>query len=100
MSSAKRPSEDERPLRELAELDSQRPLSAPVLIGEIDGVPAAALSLSEGRVVADPFQPTAVLSQLLRVRATALRTHARTPSLAERVRAVMAPFRAARISQA
>ena len=100
MSSAKRPSEDERPLRELAELDSQRPLSAPVLIGEIDGVPAAALSLSEGRVVADPFQPTAVLSQLLRVRATALRTHARTPSLAEGVRAVMAPFRAARISQA
>jgi hypothetical protein len=33
---------DERALRWLAELDSQRPLSGPALVGEIDGSPAAA----------------------------------------------------------
>jgi hypothetical protein len=86
--------EDERALRQLAELDSQRPLSGPALIAEIDGAPAAALSLTEGRVLADPFRRTAVLGQLLRMRAGALEAYSRTPSLAERIRAAMAPFRA------
>ena len=62
-------------LRWLAELDSQRLLHGPALIGEIDGVPAAALSLTDGRVAADPFQATAVLRQMLRARADALRAH-------------------------
>jgi hypothetical protein len=60
-------------LRWLAELDSQRPLHGPALIGEIDGIPAAAISLTDGRVAADPFQATAVLPQMMRVRADALR---------------------------
>jgi hypothetical protein len=51
---------DEPTLRRLAELDSQRPLSGPALIGERGGVAAAALSAGEGRVVADPFQATAL----------------------------------------
>ena len=92
--------EDQRSLHQLAELDSQRPLSGPALIGEIGGVPAAALSLNEGRVIADPFQHTALLSQLLRMRAGALDAYSRTPSLAERIRAAMAPFRTAHMSQA
>jgi hypothetical protein len=86
---------DERALRRLAELDGQRPFSGPALIGEIDGFPAAAVSLFEGRVIADPFQPTAILRQLLRMRLGALRAYSRTPSLAERLLAAMRPFVAA-----
>ncbi|MBD0282222.1 MAG: hypothetical protein ICV69_08525 [Thermoleophilaceae bacterium] len=92
--------EDQRSLHRLAELDGRRPLSGPALIGEIGGIPAAALSLSDGRLIADPFQQTAVLSQVLRIRAGALQAYSRTPSLADRVRAAMAPFRAAHASQA
>jgi hypothetical protein len=85
--------EDESALQQLAQLDSQRPLSGPALIGEIDGIPAAALSLTDGRLVADPLQPTTVLRPVLRMRAGALDAYSRTPSLAERIRAAMAPFR-------
>ena len=85
---------DERTLHQLAELDGRRPPGVPALIGEIDGVPAAALSLTDGRVVADPFRPTAVLSQVLRMRANALRVHSHAPSVRERIRAAISPFRA------
>jgi hypothetical protein len=70
----------------LAELDSQRPLTGPALVGEIDGRPAAAISLADGRLVADPFQHTAALVAQLRMRARALSEHDRTPSLAARLR--------------
>ena len=89
--------EDDQPaLQRLAELDGQRPFAGPALIGEIDGRPAAAVSLFEGRVVSDPFQRTAVLRQVLRMRLSALRAYSSTPSLADRVRAAMQPFVAAR----
>jgi hypothetical protein len=78
----------------LAELDGQRPFDGPALIGEIHGTPAAAISVDEGRVVADPFQPTDVLTQLLRMRLAALRAHSRAPSLRDRLREATAPFRA------
>ncbi len=70
----------------LAELDSQRPLTGPALVGEIDGRPAAAISLTDGRVVADPFQQTAALIAQLRMRARAMSEHERTPSLTDRLR--------------
>jgi hypothetical protein len=92
--------DDERALKRLAELDGQRPFSGPALIGEIDGHPAAAVSLFEGRVIADPFQPTTVLRQVLRMRLGALRAYSSTPALAERVRAAMRPFAAAHPSGA
>jgi len=92
--------EDERTLHQLAELDSRPPLSGPALIGEMDGAPSAALSLTDGRLIADPFQPTAVLCQILRMRAGALRAYSRTPSLPDRIRAAMAPFRARHAGQA
>jgi hypothetical protein len=92
--------DDERTLRRLAELDGQRPFSGPALIGEIDGVPAAAVSLFEGRVVADPFQATTVLRQVLRMRLGALRAYSNTPAVAERVRTAMRPFLAAHPSGA
>jgi hypothetical protein len=86
-------SADEDVLQRLAELDEQRPLEGRVLIGEIDGVPAAAASLADGRIVADPFQATAHLVPLIGLRARALTTYERTPSLTERLRAVMRGWR-------
>jgi hypothetical protein len=71
----------------LAELDSQRPLTGPALVGEIDGKPAAAISLDDGRVVADPFQHTARLVSLLRMRARAIQSAEREPSVRRRLRA-------------
>jgi hypothetical protein len=59
-------------LQELAALDS-RPLPAyPLLVAELAGAVIAALSLSEGRVVADPFRPTACAVALLELRAAQL----------------------------
>jgi hypothetical protein len=54
----------------LAQLDSAAPLADPVLIAESGGEARAALSLSEGRAVGDPFHPTEHLLALLRVHAT------------------------------
>jgi hypothetical protein len=81
-------------LRRLAELDSQRPLSGPALVAEIGGEPAAAISLADGRVIADPFQLTGVARQMLRLRSGALQAYSHTPSLNERIRKALAPFRA------
>jgi hypothetical protein len=66
-------------IRRIAALDSSPVPASPVLIGMIDGEPAAAMSLSSGRVVADPFQPTAALVALLRLRADHLHGPARGP---------------------
>jgi hypothetical protein len=78
--------DDQGALQLLAELDSQRPLSMPALIAETRGQPAAAISLTDGRVIADPFEYTAVLRQLLRYRLGALQAYSRQPSLAKRMR--------------
>ena len=81
---------DEAALRSLAELDSQTSLTTgPVLVGELDGKPEAALSLLDGRVVANPFLPTAQLRAHLRIRAGALVAYERTPSLSARIRAAL-----------
>ena len=72
---------DDGALRRLAELDSQVAITGPALIGEIDGAAAGAISLIDGRLIADPFRQTAPLTQILRMRYAALRAHADTPSL-------------------
>lgn len=64
--------DDAHALARLAALDSQRLPSGPLLLAEIDGEPWAALALETGRVVADPFRPTAALVDLLRGRAAQL----------------------------
>ena len=79
--------EDAWALRALAGLNGQAPLSGAVLIGELCGVPAAAISVADGRVAADPFQPTADLVAHLRMRTRALRTFEQEPSTSARVRA-------------
>jgi len=62
-----------------------------VLIGEIEGTPRAALSLGDGRVLADPSPLTSYLLASLRVRAAGLWARAATPSLRERIVAAMNP---------
>jgi hypothetical protein len=60
---------DEPALLRLAELDSARPLSHPVIVAESFGKLLAAHSLRDRRTVADPFEPTAALVDLLIARA-------------------------------
>jgi hypothetical protein len=55
----------------LAALDSASPPPAPLLVAELDGVLAAALSLRDGSTIADPFRRTAEVVELLRLRAVA-----------------------------
>jgi hypothetical protein len=81
---------DEPALRRLADIDSQDPLTeGAVLVGEVNGKPDAAVSLADGRAVANPFVPTAHLLAHLRMRAGALGAYERTPSLTARLRAAL-----------
>jgi hypothetical protein len=57
---------DAADLRRLAALDSARPLTGEILIAASGGEVAAAMSLDTGAVIANPFQPTAHLVELLR----------------------------------
>ena len=77
--------DDRATLGRLADLDAARPLAEPALIGEIHGSPAAAVSLADGRAVADPFEPTAHLLPIMRLRADALNAFAEEPSLRVRL---------------
>jgi hypothetical protein len=80
-------------LARLAQLDSARPLTAPILVAEEEGAAIAATSLHDGRVIADPFTFTQVAEAALRVRARALGAALATPSLADRMRAAFASAR-------
>jgi hypothetical protein len=61
---------DESALARLAALDSASPPRGPALIAEADTRILAALPLGSGRPIADPFEPTAALLQLLELRRT------------------------------
>jgi hypothetical protein len=87
-------------LRQLGEVDSQRPVEGPALIGYIGGRPAAAVSLTDGRVTADPFENTVHLTQILRMRFEASQAYARTPSVRQRVRDGILTVPATRIGAA
>src|SRR4051795_8875971 len=86
---------DQDAIERLAQLDSAAPIEHPALVGEIDGAVAAALDLDTGRMIADPFTRTAHLRTHLRVRAAAFEASARTPDVADRIRAAMARNRVA-----
>jgi hypothetical protein len=77
-----------RPATEIEDA-ALRELHGPVLVGEVQGRPAAAVSVADGRAVTDPFQPTTRLVAQLRIRAGALRAFERMPSLAARMRAAV-----------
>jgi hypothetical protein len=82
---------DEDALRRLAKLNSQEPLRGRVLIGEIEGEPAAAASMADGRTVSDPSRATHFLVPLLGMRVRAQRTFERMPSLPARISAGLSP---------
>jgi hypothetical protein len=65
--------EDEA-LRELSQLDSARTVGRPALMAIVDDRLIAAVSLRDGRVVADPFAETEDAVALLRVRSSILQT--------------------------
>jgi hypothetical protein len=76
---------DATALERLAALDSQSALSDPILLAEVDGTPVAAISLADGRAIADPFRRTAHVVGALRTRAHGLWAYERTPSLRARL---------------
>jgi hypothetical protein len=63
---------DTTALLQLAALDDAHALQGDTLVAEVDGQIHAAIDLSDGRAIADPFRHTAELVDLLRMRATQL----------------------------
>ena len=84
---------DAQALSRLAELDSAQPLEGDVLLAEEKGIPVAAASLADGRMIADPFRLTGPARAALRARAHALGAAAASPSLLARLRAALTPAR-------
>jgi hypothetical protein len=80
---------DEQALRRLAEASGQHPVHRPALIGQVAGRPAAAVSLIDLRVVADPAEQTARLTQMLLLRARVIHALHASPSLRARVVAAL-----------
>jgi len=70
---------DRRALARLADLDSTALPDDEFLLGEVAGVPWAAVGLATGLLVADPFRPTTEVAELLRVRARTFRTAGASP---------------------
>ena len=66
-------SADKQALERLAELEQTAAPAEPVLLGVLMQRPVAALSLADGRVVADPFTRTCELIELMKLRARQLR---------------------------
>ena len=67
---------DDQALAALAAIDSARPLAGERVVGEVDGEVVAAVSLYDGRVVADPFEPTADVVEILRMHTAGARSDA------------------------
>ena len=67
----------------LAQLTGQPRLRDRVLIADVQGSPAAAISLADDRIVADPYRDTVRLTAELRTRARALRALEPTASLSD-----------------
>jgi hypothetical protein len=58
---------DASELARLAALDSARALTGSTIVAEVEGRMVAAVSLHDGRVIADPFEPTADVVAVLRL---------------------------------
>jgi hypothetical protein len=80
---------DESALARLAELDSASPPRGPALIAEADTRMLAALPLGSGRPIADPFEPTVELVQLLELRRTQLGASEAAPARARGFRSLL-----------
>ena len=75
-------------LARLAALDSASPPRGPALIAEADSRMLAALPIGSGRPIADPFEPTAEIVELLRLRAEQLKTD-EDPGVRDRLRSLL-----------
>jgi hypothetical protein len=82
-------------LERLAQLDSAAPLEHPILVAESRGRVVAAIDLDERRTIANPFERTAQLRAQLQARAGGVDANARTPNVADRIRAALARNRIA-----
>ena len=81
---------DQSALGRLAELDSGRPPRGPALVAEIDSRMLAALPLAGGPAIADPFEPTAQLVDLLELRRSQIAVaQGQVPHRAARLRALV-----------
>ena len=81
---------DHDELERLAGVDSSQPINASRLLGaDVEGRLAAAISLDDGSVVADPFRPTSAAVELLRLRARQLGGSAGPSSSAGRLRRIL-----------
>jgi hypothetical protein len=60
---------DEDSLQLLAIVGGALPLEGDALVAQLDGAPVAAISLMDGRAIADPFRPSADTVEILRMRA-------------------------------
>ena len=79
-------------LWQVASLDSGLVPDAPLLVAEAEGEIVAALSLSTGEAIADPFRRTAEAVALMRMRASQLpRDSARPRGLLRRLRGRPSP---------
>ena len=70
---------DEADLNRVAALDSSRVPSGELLVGELDGVLVAAVSIDTGAAIADPFEHTAAIVESLRLQASKRDRPARAP---------------------
>jgi hypothetical protein len=75
--------EDMKALERLAALDSRRVPSGELFVAEVGGRLLAATSIDTGAVIADPFEPTASLVELLQIQAAAARPAAALPALVD-----------------
>jgi hypothetical protein len=80
---------DASALARLAALDSSRAPRGPALVAEADSRILAALPLGAGRAIADPFEPTAGLVQLLELRRSQIEAAGRRPARGRRLRALL-----------
>ena len=75
--------DDMKALERLAALDSRRVPSGELFVAEVGGRLLAATSIDTGAVIADPFEPTASLVELLHIQAAAARPAAALPAVVD-----------------
>ena len=73
---------DAHRIRTLALLDDRSAGDGPFIVAELAGEAVAAMSLSSGRIVADPFRRTRDAEALLRMRAGQIAEHERIVAIA------------------
>ncbi|HEX6021929.1 MAG TPA: hypothetical protein VFZ00_08030 [Solirubrobacter sp.] len=82
---------DDQMLAYLASMAVEPAVHRPALIGEADGMPVAAISLADGRLVADPYHRAPGLEHHLRLARSGWPARGTRDAMRRHVRAVL-PF--------